>query len=478
MTAATLTIDMETIAANSRRIASMAAERGVRLFGVTKAVAGMPQIARAMLDGGFAGLGESRLENVRRLRRAGIAEPIMMLRIPPVSDADAVVQLTDISLNSELGTLRALSAAAVRASRVHDVILMVELGDLREGMSPAELLEASDRAIDLPGLRLVGIGANLLCASGVLPTAEKMHELCAVAHSVETRHGIRLSHISGGNSGCLPLLADGLLPERINGLRIGYSVLLGRNGTDGSPLPELHQDAFTIEGELIEKKRKPSLPTGSLGLDAFGNKPVFVDRGERLRGIASLGRLDLDPRSLIPKAAGVEIVTASSDHLILDLTDAAPVEVGDKVEFLLDYASLVQAIMSPYVVKRLAGQLAPTRPKAVQLLGPASMLQAMGASGLLEELRDLGLEVASGDIGADDATEAVRGGCSAALAQGAIPVLASTSRAAVRPALQGLTATGGPLGLIWLELAPMLRAAGRRSRDRRAAAGAGARKRR
>ena len=64
-------------------------------------------------------------------------------------------------------------------------------------------------------------------------------------------------------------------------------------------------------------------------------------------GIVSLGRLDLDPRSLIPKGAGVEIVTASSDHLILDLTDAAPVEVGDKVEFLLDYASLVQAIMSP-----------------------------------------------------------------------------------------------------------------------------------
>jgi predicted amino acid racemase len=151
MTAATLTIDIQKIAANARKIAAMAAVRGVQLLGVTKAVAGMPQVARAMLDGGFAGLGESRLENVRRLRRSGIIEPIMMLRIPPVSDADAVVQLTDISLNSELGTLRALSAAAVRAGRMRDVILMVELGDLREGMSPAELLEASDRAMDCPG---------------------------------------------------------------------------------------------------------------------------------------------------------------------------------------------------------------------------------------------------------------------------------------------------------------------------------------
>ena len=454
MVAATLTIDIGTIAANARRIAAMAAARGVRLFGVTKAVAGMPQIARAMLEGGFAGLGESRLENARRLRRAGIAEPIMMLRIPPVSDADAVVQLTDISLNSELGTLRALSAAALRAGRVHDVILMVELGDLREGMSPTELLEASDRAMDLSGLRLVGLGANLLCASGVVPTADKMRELCDLAQAVEARHGIRLSHISGGNSSCLSLLAEGVLPERINALRVGYSVLLGRNGADGSPLPDLRQDAFTIEGELIERKRKPSLPSGTLGLDAFGNKPVFVDRGERLRGIVSLGRLDLDPRSLIPKQGGIEIVTASSDHLILDVTDAGPVEVGDKIEFLLDYASLVQAIMSPYVVKRLAGQLTPSRPKAVDLIGPVPLLEAMRAAGLLEELRDLGLDASRAELGTEDVAQAVRAGCSAALARGAIPVLVDTDRAEVMPALEQLAATGGPLGLIWLDSRP------------------------
>lgn len=460
MVAATLTIDIEAIAANARRIAALAAARGVRLFGVTKAVAGMPQVARAMLAGGFAGLGESRLENVRRLRRAGIAEPIMLLRLPPVSDADAVVQLTDISLNSELGTLRALSAAALRAGRVHDVILMVELGDLREGLSPTELIEASDRAMELPGLRLVGLGANLLCASGVLPTADKMRELCDLAQAVEARHGIRLSHVSGGNSSCLSLLAQGALPERIDGLRVGYSALLGRDGSDGSPLPDLRQDAFTIEGELIEKKRKPSLPSGTLGLDAFGNRPVLVDRGERLRGIVGLGRLDLDPRSLIAKRAGIEIVTASSDHLILDVTDAGPLEVGDKVEFLPDYASLVQAIMSPYVGKRLAGQTTPSRPKAVALIGPAALLEAMRGAGLPEELRDLGLDASATWLDAGDAAQSIRAGCAAALARAAVPVLVGIDRAAVMPALEQLAAAGGPLGLIWLDSRPCCEAPG------------------
>ena len=460
MVAATLTIDIGAIAANARRIAAMAAARGVRLFGVTKAVAGMPQVARAMLEGGFAGLGESRLENVRRLRRAGIAEPIMMLRLPPVSDADAVVQLTDISLNSELGTLRALSAAALRAGRVHDVILMVERGDLREGLSPTELLEVSDRAVELPGLRLVGLGANLLCASGVLPTAEKMRELSDLAKAVEARHGIRLSHISGGNSSCLPLLVQGALPERINALRVGYSVLLGRDGSDGAPLPDLRQDAFTIEGELIEKKRKPSLPSGTLGRDAFGNKPVLVDRGERLRGIVGLGRLDLDPRSLIAKRAGIEIVTASSDHLILDVTEAGPLEVGDKVEFLPDYASLVQAIMSPYVGKRLAGQSIPARPKAVALIGPAPLLGAMRAAGLGEELRDLGLDESTTELDTGHAAGSIRAGCAASLARGAIPVLVGTGRAELMPALEQLAAAGGPLGLIWLDSRPCCEAPG------------------
>ena len=452
MTAAVLSIDVEKIAENARRIAAMAAGHGVQLWGVTKAVAGMPQIARAMLDGGFVGLGESRLENVRRLRRAGIMAPVMMLRIPPVSEAEEVVRLTDVSLNSELGTLQALSAAAVRADRVHDVIVMAELGDLREGMSPADLLAASDAAMEMPGVRLTGVGSNLLCASGVIPTAAKMQELSDLAEAVEARHGIRLSHISGGNSSCLSLLAGGELPPRINGLRLGYSVLLGREGIDGSPLPDLHQDTFTIEGELIEKKRKASMPAGKVGRDAFGNAPVFADRGQRLRGIASLGRLDLDPKSLIPKAPGVEIVTASSDHLILDLTDAPPMRVGDTVGFLLEYPSLVQAIMSPYVSKRLAGQAVPARAEGVALFATRSMLATIRKAGLHGELDDLGLDVAETETAEFGA--AVQSGFGDAVGRNLLPVLMSEARAPALPALRGLAQGVAPIGLIWLDARP------------------------
>lgn len=449
---ARLTIDIEKIADNARRIASMAAANGVRLYGVTKAVAGMPEVARAMLDGGFVGLGESRLENVKRLKRAGLTAPIMMLRIPPVSLADEVVRLTDVSLNSELGTLAALSAAAARADRRHGVILMAELGDLREGMSRPELLAASDVAMELPGIELVGVGANLLCASGVLPSVTNMTQLSDLAEAVEARHGVRLLHVSGGNSSALAMLARGEMPTRINGLRVGYSVLLGRDGIDGKPIPGLHQDVFTLEGELIERKRKPTMPTGQTGRDAFGNLPTFVDRGERMRGIVSLGRLDLDPDSLFPMVPGVQIVTASSDHLVLDLHDAPAMNVGDRVGFLLDYASLVQSIMSPYVTKQFAGQQPPPRPRGVRLFAAGETLATVLATQVSAELAALGLALEQTDTAGS--ADALQSGVISAIRADLLPVVVCESRSpasAVLAGLAGVAEHSAPLGLLWLD---------------------------
>lgn len=199
---------------------------------------------------------------------------------------------------------------------------MTELGDLREGLRPDELLAVSDNTMELPGVRLVGIGGNLLCASGVLPSVENMQQLANLAEEVEQRQGVALTYVSGGNSSCLPLLAEGLLPPKVNSLRTGYSLLLGRNAITGDPWEGAYQDAFVLEGELIEKKIKPSLPTGQTGVDAFGKVPTLADKGDRVRGIVSLGRLDLDPSSLFPRDPAIETITASSDHLIVDLTDA------------------------------------------------------------------------------------------------------------------------------------------------------------
>lgn len=392
MPSPTIAIDLEAIAENTRAIVLRCAAQGAAVLGVTKATGGLPLVARAMLRGGAVGLGESRIDNVQRLRRGGISCPIMMLRIPSVTEAHDVVRLCEVSLNSERAVLRALSDAAEAAGRVHDVVIMLEMGDRREGVTAEELLPLCELALKLPGLRLAGLGANFMCASGVLPTMPKLEALCARVEEVEARFGIQLDVVSGGNSANLPLMGTGRMPVRINQLRIGAAILRGENSFTGKTLPWLRGDAFTLEAELVEIKTKHSLPEGETGRDAFGNVQSFVDRGERVRGIVNLGRVDMLPEGLVAHDADVEITTASSDHLIVDLTAAKRFAVGDAIRFDMDYGALAQAFLSPYVEKHLTGRerIAPQLCR-LRLIAPAALVARPETAEFLAEVAQVGL---------------------------------------------------------------------------------------
>lgn len=351
-----VSIDLDKIEHNARSIVALCGAHGIAVTGVTKGTCGHPAVARAMLRGGVQSLGESRMENVARLRDAGVRAPMMLLRLPPLSEAEQVVDRVDVSLNSELAVLEALSAAARRRGRVHPVIVMLDLGDLREGVWPDDLVPFVRQALRLPGVRVAGLGTNLGCYGGVVPSEENMGRLVAHAREIEAACGIRLAWISGGSSNLLPLLAAGQLPERINHARIGEAILLGRETTHRRPWPGTHPDAFRLHAEVIEEKEKPSLPIGERGEDAFGREPRFEDRGERERALVNVGREDVDVDGVTPVDPRLRVLGASSDYLIVDVTEArGAVRVGDELVFSLDYAALLAAMTSRYVEKRVRG---------------------------------------------------------------------------------------------------------------------------
>lgn len=386
-------IDLDIIAENTRRVVASLGGR-VGVYGVTKATCGSPLVARAMLRGGAIGLADSRLDNVQRMRNSGITAPVMMLRIPSVSEAEDVVRLCDVSLNSEASVLDALARAAEQQGVIHDVILMLEMGDRREGVPPEELIPLAATAIAEPSLRLAGIGANFMCASGVMPTRAKLDSLCDLADALEQRFGQRLDWVSGGNSSNLALMESETMPERINMLRIGSTILRAENSFTGGTLDGYDDGAFTLEAELVEIKTKHSLPDGETGPDAFGNRVVFEDRGARLRGIVNLGRVDMRPEGLKPRHRHVEIVTASSDHLIVDITGAKKFAVGDPMRFEMDYGALVQAMLSPYVDKKLAGRdaIAP-RPSAMRLIAVDAIHALDATQAFVAGAIELGFEI-------------------------------------------------------------------------------------
>jgi len=350
---ATVTVDLAKITENTKRV--RAHLPGVEIVAVTKVTCGTPEVAAAMLAGGAVAIGESRLENIVRQRAAGIEAPFWLLRATPPALAAETVRLADVSLASEIVAVEALDRAAAVEGVRHGVLAMVDLGDLREGMLPAELPEFLDRVAALAHVDLVGIGTSLTCYGGVVPDEENLGELARLAHVAAERLG-RPMLVSGGMSSSIDAAFAGHLPRSVDNLRIGESIILGVSAVTREPLPGLHTDAVTVEVPVIECKLKPSAPIGRIAQDAFGNVPAFEDRGERWRAICAVGRQDAPPTGLRPLDPRVEVLGASSDHLILDVHDLpqAPA-IGDAIGFVPNYAATLALFTSPYVDKRFAG---------------------------------------------------------------------------------------------------------------------------
>ena len=372
---ARLVCDLPKLEANARVLVRAAGERGIEVFGVTKAVHGEPRAAAAMVKGGVAGLADSRLLNLERLRRAGYGSdqgkgqgrgegesraagvPLMLLRLPDPREAEDVVRFADVSLNSEIETVRALGKAAEAAGGglIHSIILMIDLGDLREGVWPEKAVEVAAAMDDIPGVRLQGIGTNLTCYGGVVPTSENLGLLARLRRQIEERLGYPLAVVSGGNSSTINLLLTGGVPAGVNQLRLGESILLGRETVAREPMSGTYQDVFTLYAPIIEMSEKPSAPIGITAQDAFGHTRTFVDRGWRRRVLVAVGRQDTGDGAITPVLPGAMVLGASSDHTIVDLTGSARpahgLAVGDELAFHVNYGALLALITSPFVEK-------------------------------------------------------------------------------------------------------------------------------
>lgn len=350
MSAPRLEIDLVKIESNARTLIQRLAAKNITVTGVMKATLGAPGIADALLQAGVQTLGDARIENIIRMRQSGITVPLSMIRSPMLSQAAQIVNHTDLSFNTELDVIRMLSIAAQKAGRTHGVVLMVELGDLREGILPRNLNHAVRETLRLPNIALKGIGTNLACRSGVSPDAVNMGQLSALATSIESTFGISLEIISGGNSANLNWALGGADTGRINHLRLGESILLGCDPLQRRPIRGLHTDAITLVAEIIESKVKPSQPWGTLAQNAFGHPAAHKTQGHIQQAILAIGRQDIDPQGLKPPP-DIEILEASSDHLVVK-TSRHSHPVGSEVAFQLNYSALLRAMTSPFIFKQ------------------------------------------------------------------------------------------------------------------------------
>lgn len=339
-----LEINLKKIYGNAAYLNQICTESKVQVAGVTKVVCGSPLIGKEMIGAGMEMLADSRIENIAHLRDKGIDHPIMLLRIPMVSELEVVNQHADYVMVSEMATVQEL--VKISEGRQPKLILMVDVGDLREGVWIEEAEKAIKKAIDIAGGRLVGVGTNLGCFGGVLPDPDNTGKIVKLARSFS------LSMVSAGNTSALKLIEEKTLPEGVNHFRLGESVILGTDVTGNRIVPGTVQDACLIGAQIVELMKKPSMPVGKIGQDAFGRVPVFEDKGWMRRAILAMGEQDISPAGLLPVDEGIEVLHASSDHTILDCTHAKRrLSLGEILWFRLTYGSLLRAMTSPYVSK-------------------------------------------------------------------------------------------------------------------------------
>lgn len=354
-----LTIDIKKLKQNLDAVAATTKDRGhCSLMIVTKGVCAERNVIEMVAKHPKVDyLADSRMKNIMSYAEyaRGNGKKTVLLRLPQACEIKEIIRFVDISFNSEISTIQLLDEEAGKQQVNHKVVLMIDLGDLREGIfteNADQVFSTVRKTLAMKNITLYGLAVNLTCYGAIIPKEDNLSQLCNWADRIEGKLGIKLEMISGGNSSSIYLIDKGEMPERINNLRLGEAFLLGNDTAYGTKLPGTRDDALLLEAQIIELKEKPSLPIGEVGVDAFGQRPHYEDRGMMKRAIVAVGKQDIAVDSIEPLDPQIKVLGGSSDHLLLDLTAAThKYKVGDVLTFKVGYGSMLQAMTSPYVEK-------------------------------------------------------------------------------------------------------------------------------
>ena len=354
-----LVVDLNKLKANLDGVAKTTKTDGkMSMMIVTKGLAADPEMTKMVANHPMVDfMADSRVMNIASYADEAHKNGKMtvLLRIPMHSEVEEVVKYVDLSFNSELSTIRLLNDEAKKQGKVHNILLMIDMGDLREGIffkNEDQIFDTVEEILGLENVKLYGIGVNLTCYGAIIPKKDNLGGLVEVARKIENKFGIKLDMVSGGNSSSIYLVDKGEMPEGITNLRLGESFLLGNDTAYSTKLPGTTDDTLILEAQIVELKEKPSVPIGEVGVDAFGEKPYYEDRGIIKRAILGIGKQDTDLGGMIPLDEKVDILGGSSDHTILDVTKSdVEYKVGDIVRFKVEYGAMLKLATSKYVEK-------------------------------------------------------------------------------------------------------------------------------
>lgn len=323
---------------------------------VSKVFCGSKTFLKEINDLGVKQVCDSRITNLKIIKKLYPNIETVFIKPPAKRYISSIVKYADSSFNTEYETIKMLSDEAVRQNKTHKIIIMIELGELREGVMRDEFVDFYAKVFQLPNIEVAGLGTNLTCMYGVLPSQDKLLQLCLYAQLIEAKFNRKIPYISGGSSVTIPLIAQGLLPKPVNHFRIGETLFLGTDVYNSEPNPDMHQDVFKLYAEIIELREKPMVPDGELGHNLSGDVLQFdpENNSNSYRAVIDIGLLDVEENHIQTTNKDLKIVGSSSDMMVLDLGENSDnYKVGSLIEFDLNYMGILRLMNCDYVDKRV-----------------------------------------------------------------------------------------------------------------------------
>lgn len=349
-----ITLNRKRLAYNYRRLDVLFERKNIAWSVVTKILCGNELFLKEIINLNPKQVCDSRVMNLKTIKKLNPEIETIYIKPTPKRSVAGVVKYADISINTNINTIKELSKEAIKQNKKHKVIIMIELGELREGVLRNDFIEFYKQVFKLKNIEIVGIGANLSCMYGVLPNKDKLIQLSLYEQLIEAKFDRTIPYVSGGSSVTIPLIFKKQLPKGINHFRVGETLYQGTNVYNDTPSKSLKQDIFSLKAEIIELIEKPKIPEGDFGTNLEGETYEFEENsGETsYRAILDLGILDIDQKNMFPKDKNIEFFGASSDMIVIDLkSNKKKYKVGDYIEFSLNYMGTLRAMNSKYIEK-------------------------------------------------------------------------------------------------------------------------------
>ncbi len=350
-----VTLNTNKLRANYQFLDKIFKARNIEWSVVTKMLCGNKEYLKELLKLDIKQVSDSRIVNLKVIKTLAPDIETIFIKPPARKSIPNVVKYADISMNTEISTIKLLSHEAKKQGKIHKIIIMLEMGELREGVLHENFVNFYEKVFSLDNIQVIGIGTNLNCMYGVLPSHDKLIQLSIYKQLIEAKFDKKIKYISGGSSVTIPLIFRNLLPKGINHFRVGETLYLGTDVYNDSIIEGMEVDLFMFYAQIIELKNKPSQPIGELGTNLEGNTYEFSEGAENTtscRAILDVGLLDVDQQHLTATDNDINIVGVTSDVTVADLGENKKgYRTGDFIEFRMDYTGALKILNSRYVEK-------------------------------------------------------------------------------------------------------------------------------